>query len=245
MRGLAIILTNAFLLLLANGLVGSNLNEAGSQEAVTSIATKSNQIDAADYAGKLDELLTLELAVQVSGFDASKVIKEHGNNLHKAFGGEKKPPRECNYLWENGRQKTVTAGGNSIKANYNDVVGIKSLSNTTLERYKRSYSALSDEQKKAANKQIEEQGSKATTDGKISEANKQMAEVGASMINNLQAEEISGVGDAATWYEKSNELKVFYKGLTFALVVDISDDKSLNKSRSIELAILIISEKLN
>jgi hypothetical protein len=82
-------------------------------------------------------------------------------------------------------------------------------------------------------------------DGTNSEANKQMAEVGTGMINNLQAEEISGVGEAATWYEKSNELKVFYNGLTFALVVDISDNKSLNRNKSIELANLIISNKLN
>jgi hypothetical protein len=72
-----------------------------------------------------------------------------------------------------------------------------------------------------------------------------MAEVGTGMINNLQAEEISGVGEAATWYEKSNELKVFYNGLTFALVVDISDNKSLNRNKSIELANLIINKKLN
>jgi hypothetical protein len=212
---------------------------------VLSLLVKSNQNNAADFAGKLDELLTLELAVQVSGFNALKVIKEHGNNLHSvAFGGEKKPPRECNYLWENGRQKTVSAGGNSIKANYKDVVGIKSVSNTTLERFKRSYSALTVTNKKwLPTNKSKNKVPKTTTDGTTSEANKQMAEVGTSIINNLQAEEISGVGEAATWYEKSNELKVFYKGLTFALEVDISDDKSLNRSRSIELAILIISTR--
>jgi hypothetical protein len=106
------------------------------------------------------------------------------------------------------------------------------------------YGALTVEQKMAANKQIEVQTAKTTTDGINSEANKQMAEVGTGMINNLQAEEIGGVGEAATWYEKSNELKVFYNGLTFALVVDISDNKSLNRNKSIELANLIISNKL-
>jgi hypothetical protein len=245
MKKLAFTLTISFLLLFTNGAKGNNLNEPGTQKAVTSGAVKSNQIKAADFAGKLDELLTLEMAVQVSGFNASKVIKEHGNKASVAFGGEKKPPRECNYLWENGRQKTVTAAGNSMKTNYKDVVGIKSVSNTTLERFKRSYGALTVEQKMAANKQIEVQTAKTTTDGTNSEANKQMAEVGTGMINNLQAEEISGVGEAATWYEKSNELKVFYNGLTFALVVDISDNKSLNRNKSIELANLIINKKLN
>lgn len=246
MKKLAFTLTvSCALLLSVGGVKGANLNEGGTQKAVTSGEAKSNQINATDFEGKLDHLLTLEMAVQVSGFDASKVIKEHGNNSHKAFGGEKKPPRECNYLWENGRQKTVSSGGNSIQSKHKDVVGIKSVSNTTLERFKRSYSALTDEQKMAASKQIDEQTAKSTTEGTNSEANKQMAEVGTGMISNLQAEEISGVGEAATWYEKSNELKVFYNGLTFALTVDISDDKSLNRNKSIELANLIISTKLN
>lgn len=244
MKKLAFILTLHCLLLHINSAKSSSLNEVGMQKAAVSGTVKSNQIKAADFAGKLDELLTLEMAAKVSGFDVSKAIKEHGNKASVAFGG-KKPPRECNYLWENGRQKTVTAGGNSMKTNYKDIVGIKSVSNTTLERFKRSYGALTDEQKKAANKQIEVQKAKSTTEQTNSEANKQMAEVGTGMINNLRAEEISGVGEAAVWYEKSNELKVFYNGLTFALVVDISDNKRLNRNKSIELANLIISEKLN
>lgn len=245
MKKLTFILTLPCLFLLTNGAISNSLNEAKTQKSVSSGAVNSNQINAADFAGKLDELLTLEMAVQVSGFDASKVIKEHGNKASAAFGGERKPPRECNYLWENGRQKTVTAGGNSIKTNYKDVVGIKSVSNTTLERFKRSYGALTDEQKMAANKQLEEETAKTKPDGTSNAADKKMAEVGTGMINNLQAEEISGVGEAATWYENSNELKVFFNGLTFALVVDISDNKSLNRNKSIELANLIISKKLN
>lgn len=245
MKKLAFILTLHCLLLHINSAKSSSLNEVGMQKAAVSGTVKSNQINAADFAGKLDELLTLEMAAKISGFETSKAIKEHGNKASAAFGGEKKPPRECNYLWENGRQKTVTAGGNSMKTNYKDIVGIKSVSNTTLERFKRSYGALTDEQKKAANKQIEVQKAKSTTEQTNSEANKQMAEVGTGMINNLRAEEISGVGEAAVWYEKSNELKVFYNGLTFALVVDISDNKRLNRNKSIELANLIISEKLN
>lgn len=245
MKKLVFIFTIPCLFLLTNGAKSSSLNEEGTQKAVSSGAVKSNQINAADFAGKLDELLTLEMAVQVSGFDASKVIKEHGNKASTAFGGERKPPRECNYLWENGRQKTVTVGGNTIKTNYKDVIGIKSVSNTTLERFKRSYGALTDEQKMTANKQIEVHKDKSNIEATTNEASKQMVKVGTGMINNLQAEEISGVGEAATWYENSNELKVFFNGLTFALVVDISDNKSLNRNKSIELANLIISKKLN
>lgn len=59
-------------------------------------------LNAADFAGRLDELLTLEMAAEISGFDASKAEKEHENKTSAIFGGEKKPPRGCNYLWDNG-----------------------------------------------------------------------------------------------------------------------------------------------
>ncbi len=211
------------------------------QNAISATVMKTTVIDATDFAGKLDELLTLEMAAQVSGFDASKAIKEHENKTSAIFGGEKKPPRECNYLWENGRSRAITVGGNTINAPYKDKVGINSVSNTTRERFQRNYGVLTDDQKKAATQKLEEEASKREATG--TQADQQMTEVGKSMVINLQVEEVSGVGEAASWYPNSNEIKVFYSGLTFAIVVDISDEKSLNKAKSIALAQQIINEK--
>jgi hypothetical protein len=212
------------------------------QNAVTAQAKKAVTLKAEDYAGKLDELLTLEMAAQASGFEASKATKEHDNRASAIFGGEKKPPRECNYLWENGRTRAVTVGGNTINAPYKDKVGINSVSNTTLERFQRNYGVLTDEQKKAAAQKLEEEAAKHETAG--TQAGQQMTEVGKSMVTNLQVEKVTGVGEDASWYSNSNEIKVFYGGLTFAIVVDISDDKSVNKAKSIALAQQIINEKL-
>jgi hypothetical protein len=198
-------------------------------------------LNAADYTGKLDELLTLEMAAEISGFDVSKAEKEHDNKTHAIFGGEKKPPRECNYLWDNGRTRQVTIGGNTINAPYKDKVAIHSVSNTTMERFKRNYGALTEEQKQAAGKKLEEEASRNSNTA----ASQEMTQVGTGMVMNLQAEEITGVGEAATWYENSSELKVFVRGLIFSVVVDISDDKKINREKSIELANTIIRTKLS
>ncbi|MCA1758506.1 MAG: hypothetical protein LC658_01950, partial [Bacteroidales bacterium] len=115
------------------------------------------------------------------------------------------------------------------------------VSNTTLERFKRNYGALSDEQKQAAAKKLEEEAAGNSNTA----ADQKMTQVGTGMIINLQAEEITGVGEAATWYEKSSELRVFYRGLIFSVVVDISDDKKVNREKSIELAKRIIHSKLS
>lgn len=206
-------------------------------------AKKAATINADDFSGKLDELLTLEMAAKVSGFDASDATKVHENNTHKAFGGTPKPPRECNYYWENGRVRIVSAGGSSMQVPRQDQVGINSVSNTTLERFQRNYGPLSEQQKRAATKKLEEEASKKGSADNQS-ADQKMLETGTEMIQNLRAEEVNGVGNAAVWYTNTNELKVFYNGLIFVLVVDVSDDNDLNKSKSIELANMIISEKL-
>lgn len=205
--------------------------------------TNNTTLSAENFVGKLDQLLTLEMAAQISGFDAAKAIKEHENKASKAFGTEAKPPRECNYLWENGRTKTVTMGANNIQAAVKDKVGINWVSNTTLERFKRNYPMLTAEQKAQAAKKLDEEHQKTNGSGSA-EADKKVGEVGKDMITTLQTEEVSGTGEAAVWYANSNELKVFYKGLTFAVVVDISDDKTINKSKAIALANMIIKEKL-
>lgn len=241
LKFLIIITINSLLISACSGQGGdseSNFNKAKASQSKT-----TSTINAEDFSGKLDELLTLEMAAKVSGFEASDATKVHENNAHKAFGGTPKPPRECNYYWENGRIRNVSAGGNSMQVPRKDQIGINGVSNTTLERFQRNYRALSDQQKRAATKKLEEEASKKGSVDNQS-ADQKILETGTEMIQNLKAEEISGVGNAAVWYENTSELKVFYNGLIFALVVDISDDKNLNKSKAIELANLIIMEKL-
>jgi hypothetical protein len=130
--------------------------------------------------------------------------------------------------------------GNIVNAPYKDKVAIHSVSNTTMERFKRSYGALTEEQKQSSEKALEEEAGKNNN----SAASRNMTQVGAEMVQNLQAESISGVGEAATWYPNTSELKVFYKGLIFSVVVDISEDKKVNREKSIELANKIIRDKL-
>lgn len=223
----------------------SNLSDTTKELKVVSSATvKSGQIDAADFKGKLDELLTLEMAVKVSGFDKSKATKDYKNKTAGVLGDKNALPRECNYLWKNGRTRSIAVGEKKINSPYKDKVGIKLVSNTTLERFKQNYRRLTDEEKVAAGKKLEDEANKNQPRQAETETEKKVLDIGTGLINNLHPEEINGVGEAAIWYPNFNELKVFYNGLSFALVVDISEDKSLNRKKSIELAEMIIDEKL-
>lgn len=198
-------------------------------------------ISAERFNSRLDHVLTLEIAAQLSGFDASKATKEYENKTAQAFGKEAKPPRECNYWWSNSRTRSMTVGDQTMQIPYKDKVGLSRFSNTTLERFKRNYSALTDAQKDAAAKQLE---TESAAKGATTDADKKVTETGNQLITSHQAEEVSGIGEAATWYVNTNELRVFHKGLTFAVAVDISDDNSFNKRKAIELASIIIKENL-
>lgn len=235
----------AFFFFLSCASKGTGNEKGTSQGEVAEQVKKAGTLDADDFKGKLNELLTLEMAARLSGFDASKAITEYDNKASVALGGESKPPRECAYLWDNGRSQSVTVGPNTINAPYKDKIGIKGVSNTTLERFERNYGVLTAGQKEAAVQKLEEETEKNKSADSPTQAGQQMSETGKTMIQGHQAEEMEDVGDAATWYPPSNELRVFYQGLTFALVVDISDDKNLNRAKSMELARWIINEKLN
>lgn len=212
--------------------------------AQTSTQAAGSVIKAESFTGKLDQLLTAEMAAEISGFSASQATKEHGNDAHKAFGGEPKPPRECYYLWDNGREATRTVAGNTMTYKTKDRVGIHSVSNTTLERFTRSYPVLSAEQKAEAQQQLAAEQAK-QTDNTGNPANAQTAQMGAGMIQSLEVEEIQSVGEVARWYPRTNELRVFYRGLGFAVVVDVSADTTLNRSKAIALAQTLIDQKLN
>lgn len=221
------------------------MTEDTALKATVNVALQSDPIKATDFDGKLDELLTLEMASAVTGFDTSKAIKEHGNKTDAIFGSTKKGPRECSYLWNNGRTRTVKSADKTMNVAWKDKVSIKSVSNTTLERFRRNYGVLTNGEKQVAADKLRTVAGANQPEGPSKGADAQMMEVGTDIVAVLKAEEIGGVGDAATWYANSNEIKVLYNGLIFALVVDISDDPDLNREKSIELAKMIITEKLN
>ena len=219
-------------------------NSDSTIKSVSSKTEKSGTLKVADFEKRLDELLTLEMAAKVSGFDSSKATKEYENKTGAMFGDKNDPPSECYYFWENGRTIDIKVGKGKMNLPYKDRVGIKSVSNTSLEDFKQRYGVLTDEQKALASKKLQEEANKNKSENEKTEAEKKMMDVGTGIINQLQPEKIVGVGDAATWYPNYNELKVLYRGLLFALEVDISDDKNINREKSMELAKMIIAEKL-
>ena len=53
---------------------------------------------------------------------------------------------------------------------------------------------------------------------------------------------VEGLGDAAVWNTKTNELNVLQNGVKFTLVTDLSNDKEVNKGLAISLAKIILDK---
>ncbi|MGJ8591033.1 MAG: hypothetical protein ACSHXF_00705 [Aquaticitalea sp.] len=54
----------------------------------------------------------------------------------------------------------------------------------------------------------------------------------------------NGIGESAYWNSKQNHLEVYAKGISFTLEVDISDDDTFDKEKTIALAKLIVKERI-
>jgi hypothetical protein len=147
-----------------------------------------------------EDLLTLEIASKITGFEPSKARK---SNPLKGMYSE-----VLKYSWENGRE----------------FVKEKSESNRKRVAYPRTDFV-----------QISfvdfESDMETFLDFVDPEAHTEISK-------------ITGVGEAAFWNSKNNSIEVYHNNVSFRGKVEISNDDVVNKEKTIELAKLIIKEKL-
>jgi len=153
------------------------------------------------FNGDYNELLTLELASRITGFESSNAKKMH---TMKGMLAE-----TLRYYWENGRE----------------VVKEKSTTNRKRETYSRSDIV-----------KIK------CIDG---EADMESFLDFVDLEKYSELYKIKDVGEAAYWNPIKNHLEVYYKGVSFTLQVNISNDEIPDKEKTIALAKLIIEEQLN
>ncbi len=178
---------------------GQNTNALTNNDSSEDVATKSE--NRVTFSGDYDDLLTLEMASQITGFDASKARKTH---TLKGMYGE-----NLRYNWENGRERnkeTITPGMKITTISCTDLAQIKWVD---------------------------------------AEADME------SFLDFIEPEEheelskINEVGESAYWNSKKNHLEVYSNGVSFTVQVDISNDDSIDKEKTISLAKLIIEERIN
>ena len=236
MKIIPVILASVFLL--AFSCEGDKKENLESQANETIDEVVGNSAD--EFKGKLDQLLTLEMASEISGYAASEAQKDYNQVL-------KNPAtHSVSYRWEKGRNQQIKnpINGKMMDAPADDFIQLSWVKNTTLKEFKLNYHTPTAEELANADKAMNEKVNEMQQQGKVNASQAEMAKGMASeMAKGLSFDEIKGVGEYAVWNNKHKELKVFYKGLEFQITAELSDDEITNRQKSIETAEKIINQK--
>lgn len=182
---------SVFMLLFSCKGNGQNTNPlTANDDLEAAVLTSENQLE---FSGDYNDLLTLEMASQIAGLDASKANKTH---TMKGMLAE-----TLRYYWENGREVVVDG--------------------STFPRVDRV--------------QLNWVDGEADMDSFLEFVD---------LKKNTEFTKVIGVGESAYWNPYKNYLDVYYKGISFRLEVDVSNDDALDKEKTIALAKEIITEKL-
>ena len=209
--------------------------EIQANQAIDEVVGKS----ADEFNGKLDQLLTLEMASEISGYAATEAEKDYNQVLKSPV------THSVSYQWEKGRNKQIKnpINGKMMDIPAKDFIQLSWVKNTTLKEFKFNYHTPTTEELANADKAMNEKANEMQQQGKVNATQAEMAKGMASeMAKGLSFDEIKGVGEYAVWNNKHKELIVFYKGIQFQITADLSDDEKINKQKSIETSKLIINK---
>lgn len=191
------------------------------------------------WAGKLDELLTLQMAAKAFGYEPS----EAEVNYRKIF--DNPDTHDLSYEWDKGREKEMDVPYvGKMMLPEKDRIELSWVKTTTLETFKNTYRTPTQEELDNAEKAMKERMAEEVKQGRMTQEQADMASgLGSSLSNGVSYDEVKNVGNHALWNNKDKNLSVFYKGLQFQLAVYIGDEAA-NRAKAVEIAKMIIKEKL-
>ena len=203
--------------------------------------TKEAGLKAEDFKDKIDELLTLEMAAQASGLPETEATKKHNTTVMESV----------KYEWKSDRTKKVAINGQTINVPATNYIELSWVKNTTLEQFKHDYHNPTAEELQKASSAMDKKANELNAEGKASKEQTDAANnIAKNSISKFKVEEVPNLGDYAVFVNSgimgvsTRDLKVFYKGLSFTLEVDLSDNAANNDKKAIETAKMIINQKL-
>jgi hypothetical protein len=156
------------------------------------------------------------------------------------------------YEWKSDRTKKLEVSkGNFMDIPLKNVIELSWVKNTTLQQFKHDYHNPTAEELKNAEIAMDKKANELNAEGKASKEQTDAANnIAKNSISKFKVEEVPNLGDYAVFVNSgimgvsTRDLKVFYKGLSFTLEVDLSDNAANNDKKAIETAKMIINQKL-
>lgn len=196
------------------------------------------------YKDRLNSLLPLEKAAAVAGKSKDEA-KQNYNRVMK-----NSDYHSMQYSWKSGRKKMMSILGSERLLPVNDLVELHGMKEVTLDYFKNSHRAPTEEQLAASQKQLDKAIDGKSDNAKVNAEVKKLDEMKlsketqkstAGSLNSVFAEvarsysDVPGLGQAAAWNSFENRLYIFDKGVELAVTVDVSSDGEVNKKKAIEL----------
>jgi hypothetical protein len=232
----------AFLLLLT--LSGACTDATKSTSDTTTLSEQLHEITSEkieQFSGRLDELLTLEMASNAINLPAVDAEKNYQQMLKSSY------THSVSYSWKNGRTRSIEISKNvkPMEVPVDDSIELAWVKPTTLETFKRDYRTPTEAELNQLDSIAAAQTAKAELEGKV---DKEQSKIATSMVSSfakgISYTEIPNVGTYALWDDKYNQLIVFYRGIEFKIKTDTGQETSKEQAISIQVAKDIIEQQL-
>lgn len=205
-------------------------------EAVEDAAQSAGISSLDAWTGKLNELLTLEMAASITGYPASDANEDYTQMMGPQF-------HSIAYTWDRGRTKVMKVGTMSVDIPELDFIQLDGLAKTSRKDFEYNNRQLTAEDLENIDNTMKAELDKQVENRKLSEDQGQMTkDMTKGFLGDLTREPVSGVGEMAVWMPGHYALSVYEDGVTFILRVNLKDDKETCKSKAAVLARQILAK---
>ena len=216
---------------------GEKGNSNALEEAVELAESKGLFEAAKAYEGKLNELLTQEMAANTMGFPAQEADVDYNTTLsNPSF-------HALNYTWDRGRTRPMTVGNMTVQVPDLDRLELSGIQKISKKDFEFQYRVLSPEEVQQSNQLMKDALQDRVSKGEITQDQADLAGgLGAGLAGNQTREQVTEVGEAATWMPEDGSLYVYQDGLMFRLTINQAGESSVLKQKLILLADQILNK---
>jgi len=188
------------------------------------------------YTGKLNELLTLEMAAALTGYDPADANEDYTQVMGPQY-------HSLAYTWDRGRTKVMKVGTMSVDVPELDYVQLEGLVGISKKDFEYNNRQLTEEDLKNIDQAMNAKMDEKVADGTVTKEQGDMAgDMAQGFLGDLTREPVSGVGEVAVWMPGHSLLTVYEDGVTFGLRINLSGDVADRKAKAITLAKQILAK---
>lgn len=193
------------------------------------------------YFASPSQLLPLDAVAAATSRDASEITTDHLQGQAQSL------INVAAYSWGTAeRTKSVTVGAHTMELPYGYHVSLRHLEqldqDDPVAYFQQTYRSLTEEERKALEARMQAEIQKRIESGELSADEAQLSsDMSGLFTGSSSYEPVTGVGTAAAWNPKTQELAVLSGDVVFHVLADASEDPAQNQQLATRLAQVVLS----